>query len=112
MKSGFRSPLHRTLRPVSRRSDPRFHSAVLSPAVTRAMRRAIAPHHRYTQPNYRIETGPTSARELTDALAAGFGYVYGQHCAPHDIQVRDFGTGKSRLSAAKQLGLTFRVCPA
>jgi hypothetical protein len=39
------------------------------------------------------------------------GYVYGQHWAPHDIQVRDFGTGKSRLSAAKQLGLTFQVCP-
>jgi phage terminase large subunit len=39
------------------------------------------------------------------------GYVYGKHWGPHDIRVRDFGTGKSRLEAAKTLGLRFEVVP-
>ena len=34
-------------------------------------------------------------------------YVYGTHHAPHDITVRELGTGKSRLETAKSLGLTF-----
>lgn len=38
-------------------------------------------------------------------------YVYGEHLAPHDIQVRDFSTGKSRLEAARELGIRFRVIP-
>ena len=38
-------------------------------------------------------------------------YVYGEHLAPHDIQVRDFSTGKSRLEAARELGIRFRVVP-
>lgn len=36
------------------------------------------------------------------------GYLYGTHYAPHDIQVRELGTGKSRLEIAKGLGITFR----
>lgn len=43
------------------------------------------------------------AREL-----AKRGYLYGTHFAPHDIQVRELGTGKSRLEIAKGLGITFR----
>jgi hypothetical protein len=36
------------------------------------------------------------------------GYLYGTHYAPHDIQVRELGTGKSRLEIAKGLGITFK----
>jgi hypothetical protein len=39
------------------------------------------------------------------------GYVYGTHWAPHDIQVREMGTGKSRRETAASLGLAFRVTP-
>ena len=39
------------------------------------------------------------------------GYVYGQHWAPHDISVRELGSGKSRLDVAADLGLRFRVTP-
>jgi len=39
------------------------------------------------------------------------GYVYGRHWAPHDIEARELGTGKSRLEVAKGLGLEFRVAP-
>lgn len=38
-------------------------------------------------------------------------YVYGKHFAPHDIQVRELGSGKSRLEIAKGLGISFVVAP-
>ena len=39
------------------------------------------------------------------------GYVYGSHWAPHDIQVRELGSGKSRLDVAHGFGLKFKVTP-
>lgn len=39
------------------------------------------------------------------------GYVYGVHFAPHDIEVRELGTGKSRKEIAKGLGIDFQVTP-
>lgn len=38
-------------------------------------------------------------------------YNYGKHIAPHDIKVREFGSGMSRIEKAKQLGITFTVAP-
>lgn len=38
-------------------------------------------------------------------------YVYGEHWAPHDIEVRELGTGKSRKEMAATLGITFQVVP-
>lgn len=38
-------------------------------------------------------------------------YNYGINYAPHDINVRDFSTGESRVVAARKLGITFRVLP-
>jgi len=39
------------------------------------------------------------------------GYVYGQHVAPHDIEVRELGSGKSRKEVALSLGIRFDVAP-
>ena len=39
------------------------------------------------------------------------GYLYGTHNAPHDIEVRELGSGKSRRETAWDLGLNFRVVP-
>ncbi len=39
------------------------------------------------------------------------GYTYGQHWAPHDIQVRELGSGRSRLETAASLGIRFRIAP-
>jgi len=39
------------------------------------------------------------------------GYLYGSHFAPHDIEVRELGSGKSRREVAWDLGLNFRVVP-
>lgn len=38
-------------------------------------------------------------------------YTYGKHIAPHDIKVRELGTGMSRLEKARQLGISFMVAP-
>ena len=38
-------------------------------------------------------------------------YLYGTHNAPHDIEVRELGTGKSRRETAWDLGLNFKVVP-
>lgn len=35
------------------------------------------------------------------------GYRYGVHLAPHDIAVRELGTGKSRIETARNLGIQF-----
>jgi len=39
------------------------------------------------------------------------GYVYEDHYAPHDIEVREFSSGKSRLEMAKELGIHFKIAP-
>lgn len=36
-------------------------------------------------------------------------YVYGEHIAPHDIQVRELTTGKTRMDTARELGIYFQV---
>lgn len=38
-------------------------------------------------------------------------YIYEQHDAPHDIQIREFTNGKSRLETALELGLRFSIVP-
>jgi hypothetical protein len=38
-------------------------------------------------------------------------YVYSKHHAPHDIEVRELGSGRSRKETAQSLGLVFNVVP-
>jgi len=41
-----------------------------------------------------------------------WGYIYGNHYAPHDIQVRELGSGaRSRMQIAKDLGINFQIVP-
>ena len=47
---------------------------------------------------------PHYARMLQDK-----DYLYGTHNAPHDIEVREMGSGKSRREVAWDLGINFRV---
>lgn len=39
-------------------------------------------------------------------------YTYGKHIAPHDIKVKELGTGMTRLEKARQLGIRFVVAPS
>lgn len=38
-------------------------------------------------------------------------YTYGAHYAPHDIEVREFTSGRSRLEIARELGINFQIVP-
>jgi hypothetical protein len=38
-------------------------------------------------------------------------YTYKNHWAPHDIKVRELGSGVSRLETARKLGVSFRLAP-
>ena len=40
------------------------------------------------------------------------GYLYGRHTAPADIAVRELGTGRSRIEAARDLGIKFETAPS
>jgi hypothetical protein len=39
------------------------------------------------------------------------GYATAEHILPHDVEVRELGTGKSRKEALQDLGLSISVCP-
>ena len=39
------------------------------------------------------------------------GYVYGGHYGPHDLAVREIGTGVSRLETAAKYGIRFEIVP-
>ena len=39
------------------------------------------------------------------------GFNYGVHLGPHDIKVRELGTGMSRIETAASLGIPFSICP-
>ena len=40
-----------------------------------------------------------------------YGYEYGEHWAPHDIEVKEFTTGVTRIETARKLGVKFKVVP-
>ena len=39
------------------------------------------------------------------------GYTYGTHWAPFDIEVKELGSGRSRLEVARSLGIHFKIVP-
>lgn len=41
----------------------------------------------------------------------GKGYTFGRHIGPHDIMVRELGSGRSRFEVAADLGIRFEVAP-
>jgi len=45
---------------------------------------------------------------LKDA-SAKWGFVYGEHYLPHDVEVKELGTGVTRLETLRSLGLTSAV---
>lgn len=64
--------------------------------------------------NYYENSGEGLAHyaKVVDDMAKQQGYIYGDHFAPHDIQVREFGSGaRTRLEMARELGLKFQIVP-
>lgn len=48
---------------------------------------------------------------LLHERADGLGYNYGGHIGPHDLSVQEFGSGKTRLDTARELGIRFTLAP-
>ena len=38
-------------------------------------------------------------------------WLWGEHILPHDVAVREMGTGKSRIERLRELGLDANICP-
>jgi len=49
--------------------------------------------------------------ELLQRLEIDRGYIYGHHYAPHDIMVKELGTGMTRLEQARKKGIKFKITP-
>lgn len=45
------------------------------------------------------------------SVVASKDYMYGGHIGPHDIAVRELGSGKSRIETARSLGIRFDMAP-
>ena len=52
-----------------------------------------------------------SSQEIPEKVVKDKDYIYGEHYAPHDIEVMEFSTGKTRTEVAYQLGIRFRILP-
>ena len=50
-------------------------------------------------------------RDVLDRLKRERGYHYDTHYGPHDLAVRELGTGKSRIETAFEMGLRFEAVP-
>jgi len=46
-----------------------------------------------------------------DTFKSTHGITYGEHYAPHDIEVRELMSGKSRRDTAREMGIVFRTVP-
>lgn len=68
-----------------------------------------------------LKTGEVRLIDYYEASGEGFphyfqmlqskGYTYGQHWAPHDIQVRELASGRSRMEVAASMGIRFKTFP-
>lgn len=48
---------------------------------------------------------------VVNKFKADYNINYGDHHAPHDIEVRDLMTGKKRIDTAREMGIVFRTVP-
>lgn len=58
-----------------------------------------------------VLAGARGEEEQPERWRARAQYVYGKHIGPHDIMVRELGTGRSRIEVAGELGIAFEVAP-
>jgi len=49
--------------------------------------------------------------DLLRDLSKDLGLSYGRHVGPHDVEVRELGTGKTRIETAAKYGLKFESAP-
>lgn len=62
--------------------------------------------------HYEAEGKPMSHFiKYLDTFAQGHSISYGEHYAPHDINVKDLMTGTKRIDTAREMGIDFRLVP-
>src|SRR5690606_9034646 len=57
------------------------------------------------------ESGGTSSLPECAQVLRSKSYTYGRHVAPHDIEVTELASGRSRREAAQSLGINFEIAP-
>jgi hypothetical protein len=60
----------------------------------------------YTAMGWGLDHYVTKLQELAAGPGNIGGYIYGRHYLPHDVEVKEMGTGKTRLATLRALGLT------
>jgi phage terminase large subunit len=59
----------------------------------------------------KVLKGQSADPRLVDLNRIRQSYIYGQHWAPHDIEVREITSGTTRRQAAAKLGVMFQITP-
>lgn len=57
------------------------------------------------------EHGSNASLEIWISVIKNKKYIYGSHLGPHDINVRDYSTGKERINFARAMGIQFSMVP-
>ena len=65
----------------------------------------VGKEHRAIDYYYRSGEGFAHYAKVLDSKP----YRYGRHYGPHDLKVRELGTGKSRYETAKKMGIRFTI---
>jgi hypothetical protein len=60
----------------------------------------------YSATGWGLDHYVTKLQELAAGPGNIGGYIYGRHYLPHDVEVKEMGTGKTRLATLRALGLT------
>lgn len=55
--------------------------------------------------------GMAHYKNMLDTKSLEKGYVYATHYGPHDLEAKEWGTGKTRQEQASALGLEFEIVP-
>jgi hypothetical protein len=55
--------------------------------------------------------GMSHYKQILDKYSSGKNYVYNTHYGPHDLEAKEWGTGKTRQEQASALGLDFEIVP-
>lgn len=49
--------------------------------------------------------------EILQEKTKDLGYVYERHIGPHDTQVKEWSSGKTRIQSARDIGISFQIAP-
>ena len=72
---------------------------------------AVGPHYRFIDYYEASGVGVQHYVRMLQEKAAAGDWVYGRHFAPHDIAHAEWGSGRTRIATARELGIRFEIVP-